>query len=253
MDERLETSRAESLVVRALRIPPPPEPPIGSPGSTRIFRAARGRYYYQLLVWAGGQAAAAAGLIVGFTILDVVPDFPGSYILDVIEWLGVATFIAALPFTLFLVRLDYRLRWYVVTDRSLRIREGVLHISEKTMSFANIQNIAVKQGPVQRLLGIADVEVRTAGGGGPSTSSHESGGTDMHLAYFRGVDNAEEIRDAILERVRQLRDSGLGDPDAVERFSIRSSNEALEAGLELLSEVRALREALSAGDRPSCP
>jgi hypothetical protein len=35
----------------------------------------------------------------------------------------------------------------------------------------------------------------------------------MHLGYFRGVDNAEEIRDLILDRMRGLRDSGLGDPD----------------------------------------
>lgn len=246
MDDRLSTTRAESVVVRALRIPPAPDPPAGTPGSTRTFRAARGRYYYQLMVWASGQLTAALGLYFGFMVLDVIPDFPYSFILDLLEYLGVLTFLVALPFTLFLVHLDFRLRWYIVTDRSLRVREGVVHISEKTMSFANIQNISVKQGPVQRLLGIADVEVRTAGGGGSSSSSDEGGGSDMHLAYFRGVDNADEIRDAILERVRRLQDSGLGDPDVDARPVKFEAAGSVQAGRELLAEVRALRDALKA-------
>ena len=55
----------------------------------------------------------------------------------------------ALPLTFALVRLDYELRWYIVTDRSLRIREGVTSLRESTMTFANIQHIAVRQGPLQ--------------------------------------------------------------------------------------------------------
>jgi hypothetical protein len=35
----------------------------------------------------------------------------------------------------------------------------------------------------------------------------------MHIGYFRGVDNADEIRDLILAQMRGMRDSGLGDPD----------------------------------------
>ena len=40
-----------------------------------------------------------------------------------------------------LVTLDYRYRWYVVTDRSLRIREGLWRIQERTMTHATTHAI----------------------------------------------------------------------------------------------------------------
>ena len=66
-------------------------------------------------------------------------------------------------FALALVRLDFEKRWYLVTNRSLRVREGVVKLREMTITFANIQNISISQGPIQRLLGIADLRVDTAG------------------------------------------------------------------------------------------
>ena len=36
---------------------------------------------------------------------------------------------------------------------------------ETTISFENVQNVEVRQGPLQRYFGIADVVVQTAGGG----------------------------------------------------------------------------------------
>ena len=98
-------------------------------------------------------------------------------------------------FALALVRLDFEKRWYLVTDRSLRVREGIVNVREMTITFANIQNISISQGPIQRLLGIADLRVDTAGGG-PSRSEKEEGGENLHTVRFRGVNNADEIRDA---------------------------------------------------------
>ncbi len=245
MSDLLPTSRATTLFERVLKIPPAPDPPAGSPGSTRTFRGAPGLYRYQLVIWLGRQLAAAAGLFFGFMFLDAIPEFPYDHLLLYLEYFGVLTYLAALPVTFLMVHLDYQLRWYIVTDRSLRIREGLVHISEKTMSFSNIQNISVKQGPIQRLFGIADVEVRTAGGGS-SAPGQEGRSADTHLGYFRGVDNAEEIRDTILARVRMLRDSGLGDPDAVDRPARLVPADATEAARQLLAEVCALRKALAA-------
>jgi len=138
------------------------------------------------------------------------------------------------------------MRWYVLSDRSLRIREGIVSLREKTMTFANIQQIAVRQNPLQRLLGIADVQVKTAGGGGSGSESHGSGlGESMHEAWFRGVDNADAIRGAIRERVKRHRDAGLGDPDDVSVARPDSLGEAVEAARDLQLEVRALRHRLS--------
>ena len=165
-------------------------------------------------------------------------------------------YLAQIPVTYGVRRLDYEMRWYMVTDRSLRLRHGVWRVSESTMSFANIQQVVVNQGPLQRLLGLADVRVQSAGGGGGKTSEgRTSDDDDMHLGLFRHVTNATEIRDLILGRLRMYRHTGLGDPDehapaaATPPHAAGSvtadPRDALAAAHEVLAEARALRSALS--------
>lgn len=207
----------QRLLSRVLRVPPQPEAPIGNAGTLRIFNAAPGFYRYRLLGWAFRQAGTAVGLVVGLVVLDRI-DFGAAWMFTglarVIEVIGVGGFLAQLPFSFFLIRLDYRYRWYMVTDTTLRIREGLWVVQEQTMTFANIQNLSIRQGPLQRMFGIADLRVRTAGGGESAKGGEEiAEAANMHLGYFRGVDNAAEIRDLIVHRMRGQRDAGLGDPD----------------------------------------
>jgi membrane protein YdbS with pleckstrin-like domain len=226
---------AETLLERALLLPAEPSAPAGALESVTIFRAARGFYFYRILQWAIVQLGALVGIVVGALLLAYLPPFPYRWVVEVVEVLAVIVLLVIAPLRFFLLKLDYEMRWYIVTDRSLRIREGILSVDEKTISFANIQNIGIRQGPVQRFLGIADVEVQTAGGG--AAVPGETAGKSMHLGYFHGVDNAEEIRDAILRRVRELQDSGLGDPDAHRS----DDSDVLAAAHELLEAARSLR------------
>ena len=178
----------EQLLLGWLRVPPEPAPPEGAPGSLLLFRAGRNYWRWRLLCWAGAQA----------TLLLLV------YPLQAL-------------FTFFAQRLDYRLRWYIVTDRSLRIRAGLWSVSETTMTFAKIQDLRI-----------------TAGG----SVSQELGASPTHLARFAGIDNAEALRDLLLTRLKRYRDSGLGDrPEAAPLT-------AEAAARELLAETRALRAAL---------
>jgi hypothetical protein len=177
-------------------------------------------------------------------------------VLALLEWIGIALYIVQIPITYALVRLDYELRWYIVTDRSLRIRTGLTTVQESTMSFANVQQVVVTQGPLQRALGISDVRVQSAGGGG-GESHDEKGGDSLHTGVFHGVENAHEVRDLILERLRRFRETGLGDPDEPAPVldgdavapppssSTSASSPALAAAQELLREAQALRAALS--------
>jgi uncharacterized membrane protein YdbT with pleckstrin-like domain len=130
------------------------------------------------------------------------------------------------------LRLDFDLRWYKVTDRSLRIREGVWFVREMTMSFANIQNISVSQGPIQKYFGVSDLIVQSAGGGEQSRA--------LHTGYFRGVADAEKVKALMLARLRRHRDAGLGDAD--ERPV--TMEDALR---EVRDEARALREGVVRG------
>lgn len=173
---------------------------------------------------------------------------------DALFWIKLAEvfglFLFALQFfwTLLAVRIDYAQRWYMVTDRSLRLRWGVVKIQETTMSFANLQQVSVHQGPLQRLLKIADVEVRSAGGG---SGEEEQGGDSMHRSVFHAVENAPEIRDLILARLKRFRQAGLGEPDDAKDEPVAdpaanhvSSGNAITAAREVLAEARALRSEL---------
>lgn len=237
---------------RLLRVPPDPEPPPGSPPT--IFRAAPNYFRYRLLGWTLKQLLALAGLLwaIYFVRWVATTDTPQPVVWlltagEIFGWIAlVFEVIAGWMF----VRLDYEVRWYMLSDRAIRIREGIVTIREKTIALANVQNLAVRQGPLQRLLGIADVEVKTAGGGGRATAEAQAtkhGAEPMHIAYFRGVDNAEEIRDLVREGVRVQRNAGLGDPDEHEPAQSRA-NDVDDAIAELLREARALRAAAGGAD-----
>ena len=276
---------ARPKILALLKVPHDPHPPAGSPGSLRVFRAGRSHYRLKLFLWGLRQVGVLAAFLFGliflhawvlnppgfiqhwgpFRFLAENPEFVPRWHLDV--WLlvleigGFLIALAQIPFTYAMVRMDYEYRWYLVTDRSLRIRAGLAHIRETTFSFANIQQIVVKQGPLQRLLGLADVVVTTAGGGGHQQPQPGEGlqSEPLHQGVFHAVDNADEIRDLITERLRVLKSAGLGDPDDPD---IRPSGShrtppsngssrpdplsaaSIEAARELLVEARSLRQVL---------
>ena len=242
---------------RLLKVPPEPDPPQGEPSSVRIFRAAPGFLRYKLLGWGWKQVTALIGLLAGIAFVQsgldaaeggppVLRWLPWTWI-DYVESFAIAAFVLQVFYSLVLVLLDFRYRWYVITDRSLRIREGLWKVQERTMTFSNIQNVSIRQGPLQRLFGIADLRVQTAGGGGKMGEEGEQGSAEhLHLGYFRGVANADEIRDAVLSRLRRLRSAGLGDPEDPVRPApeVVPASGSLEAARNLLREVRQLAGAL---------
>lgn len=312
--------RVRQRLLHFARVPAEPEPPLGAPGSVRVFRAGRNYYKLRLANWGIGQIGAIIGLCFSFWFLhhlqDSVANFraaaaaqpaatsvaptnsaftaaaisppptevqangqkknqklkkqqthrdPGQAIrnfaqswpdwvfllLHLIEYGAVALFILQLPITYAAVRLEFEQHWYIVTDRSLRIRTGLFSLQEATMSFANLQQVEVKQGPLQRLLGLADVRVQSAGGGGGDKHDHETHDS-LHTGVFHSVEHATEIRDLILERLRQFRTAGLGDlddqhhaPAAPSVANVAPPADAISAAQELLAEARALRQALT--------
>lgn len=236
------TGAVRKLAFTLLKVPPEPVPPAGTHASVRVFRAARNFYRLLLVKWLLKQIGVVIGALITLRFIGewtsgLNPTV--AFWIRLAEWIGLGGVILQMPFTLALVKFDYEFRWYIVTDRSLRIRTGIWDIREMTMTFANIQQITIEQGPLQRWLGLADVLVRTAGGGsGEDQAGQKPGAHDlMHVGYFHGVDNAEEIRDLIIERMRRLRDSGLGDPDDQETGAEAAPGE--DAGTILLTEARA--------------
>ncbi len=118
------------------------------------------------------------------------------------------------------IRLRFDTTWYVMSDRSIRIRRGIWVIQEVTITFENVQHVSVSQGPLQRYYGIADVTIQTAGGGGGAAAA-KGGGSSGHQGLLEGVGDAERLRDMILAKVQASRKAGLGD-ERDERPSVPS-------------------------------
>lgn len=241
---------------RLLRIPHDPAPPPGDEAATRIFHAAPNFYKYLLLLWALKTAVVllivlvpfGAPLIAGAVAL-VSRGKPAGWLLLLIPAFVLAVGVITRLFALAVLRLDFEKRWYVITDRSLRIREGVMSVSEMTVNFANVQNLSVSQGPIQRALGIADLQVETAGGGGAARGEHAV--RNLHTAIFRGIANAQEIRELIQERLKGLKDAGLGDPEDAHAVAPVPATRTVVAGpqfetalRQVLAEATAMRRAL---------
>jgi membrane protein YdbS with pleckstrin-like domain len=250
------------LMLRLLRVPPEPHLPAGAADTARVFRASKRYLQLKLLNWGVGQFFTLVGLVAALVALHFVAEGTlevfekvphKAIILRFAGWfevIGVIGFLVQLPLSLVPVILDWEMRWYIVTDRSLRIREGVWRVSEMTLTFANVQEVSIRQGPIERLFGIANLRVRTAGGGGQINPQHpQSEEKSGHIGYFRGVDNAPAIRDLILERLKRLRDAGLGDPDQpqteIDGEEAIAIPGVIDAAHELLTEARALRRTVA--------
>ena len=237
-----------SLAERALRIPHDPTPPPGDEASARVFRAAPAYFKYRLVLWAIATAFLLFFAVVFLGGLDLalmtdkhVPAAVRVIVLGISALVGFALLLHA-TFSLAVLRLDFEKRWYVVTDRSLRVREGVVVVREMTVTFANIQNVAVMQGPIQRALGLADLQVETAGGGSANANQKQLG-PNLHVAWFRGIDNAEEVKLLIQDRLRKLKDTGLGDHDDHHAPAPAASLALLDALRAVHAEARALHAA----------
>lgn len=238
----------KGALLRLLKVPPEPDDPLGAGESLLVFRAAPSYWRYRLILWAIGSLFLIPAWL-GLPLVLIVPALTQEgCLMTFLLVLGVvllAIGVGSIPLSLMIQRMDYEMRWYKVTDKSLRIREGVVNVREMTMTFANIQNISITQGPIQRLLGIADLKVQSAGGGGGSKQEQqrEAWGLSMHTGYFRGVDNAEHIRELMRERLKASRDSGLGDPDQPEEAEAAPPAELGDVLAELRAEATAFRAA----------
>ena len=252
LDKRAEGKRAEGAygwlrgwVQRLLRVSaraPAPLPGHGG-GLVQVVRACPSYLRYRMFFWrlyalAWGTGVAAASVV----LLAIGP----WYLLLVVPLVGFAVVKAAILYAA--TRLDYEFRWYVLTDRSLLIRQGVWTVREICLTFANVQNVYVKQGPLQRWFGFSNVEVDTAGGGGKKKEEKEF---DPHRAVLRGLADPQPVRDLILDLLRRHRAAGLGDPDdhvAAPQAATPGLNPALLD--EILAEARLLRTGLEARHTP---
>lgn len=223
------------------RLDVPQQPPViqgADDQQVHCYRPAEGFLgYLKLFFWIGciaidiGLFVAWCVITYNWPIIGVILAIPFLFLMIVPD---VIAYIA--------IHLRYDTTWYVLSERSMRIRRGIMIIHETTITYDNIQNVSVRQGPVQRAFGISDVVVETAGGGGSVSS--ESASSLGHSGLLEGISNADELRSLLETKWRQSKTTGLGDdlPEARSR-STAGKGFSLQQ-VELLEEIQGLAKQL---------
>ncbi|MBX3373368.1 MAG: PH domain-containing protein [Phycisphaeraceae bacterium] len=249
------------ILVRLFRVPddPPGLPP--DSGTQRTMRPAPGYLRWQriqlamlfgplvVLLLAGGAVAAIASLTAGawWTWLIVVAAVPPVALLALVSWVA--------------VHLRYRATWYVIGGSAVRLRRGIWIIRETTITLENVQNCSVRQGPLQRICGISDLVLETAGSAAPAPGKNP---LTLNEARFEGLTDASALRDELMRAVRASRSAGLGDDDAVDVVDAGRRARPSSAGVDhlaldsirlgpahraVLEDIRAAARALAARGR----
>jgi membrane protein YdbS with pleckstrin-like domain len=154
----------------------------------RLPPRARWLFYLQAgLRWAMfwtpvSVAVGAAGVAFGSGMLGVA--------------LGSAVWVGSFLATLWLPNFEYEAFGYRWEENALHIVRGVLVRSVVSVPASRIQHVDVRQGPLERFLGLSHIDVHTASGGSAD-------------AFVPGLEDeaAEILRQDLLRRIE--RDDGV--------------------------------------------
>lgn len=230
------------LVLAVLRYPPEPADPAGSAQSVReVSVSPRYLAYRMVKLW--------ARLLIVFAFEEAFLHKVVKGPVPLIVKLCVFLVIVGVPGALgsFVTFVEYKVRSYKLSDRALRIREGLFFVRETTMTFANVQSVNVSRGPLQGIFGISDLVMKTAGGGA-GDDRMKGLRPDLHVAHLHGLRNADEVRELVLQLLKKTKDAGLGPTGDSHRSATvgQASGEGLtldEALLEIQRAATSFREA----------
>jgi membrane protein YdbS with pleckstrin-like domain len=196
-----------AILVPVFRVPPEP-PALPVPAGERVdsFRPAGGllrylKFWFWLLLWPMDLAILVAWIAITVSLpwlgaILALPALALAVVPDVIVYIA--------------LHLRYDTTWYVMSERTIRIRRGIWVIRETTITFENVQNVKVTQGPVQRHFRIANLVVETAGAG---SAAGKHGAIAPNQGVIEGIADASALRDRILRTLRASRSAGLGDEE----------------------------------------
>jgi membrane protein YdbS with pleckstrin-like domain len=125
-----------------------------------------------------------------------------EYISPVNFWTIVANLIWLIPVLALTPRYVESIEYSVKAESGetmpeIYVKKGILTITRKHVPFRTITNIESKTGPFDRLFGIGNVSIETAGYSGNKTTGPEE--------KLEGILFFEEVRDYILNELRRFR------------------------------------------------
>ncbi|MEO1064847.1 MAG: PH domain-containing protein [Actinomycetota bacterium] len=107
--------------------------------------------------WLAGLGAAALVVVVAALLVGAQVDRPG------IVAAVAAAVVMALALTAAVWVAELRRLGYQIREHDLSLRSGVVKHKVETLPFARVQHVNVSRGPVERALGLATLDVSSAG------------------------------------------------------------------------------------------
>jgi membrane protein YdbS with pleckstrin-like domain len=166
-------------------------------------------------------------------------------------WLGVSYAIWVVSTLIVVPMYINRIEYSVIAESGetmpeIYVKKGIIKITRKHVPFRTITNISSTSGPFDRLFGIGNVLVETAGFSGSMMGPEEK---------IEGVRFYEEVRDFILNELRKFRDPYvtatevvLPREEPVPRMADSLDDEMLITLREIRDVMRKLESKLGDGD-----
>lgn len=136
--------------------------------------------------------------ILGLFFIDTNDFFEGKIIYIVIVWL------ALIILNFFFLKLSFAKKGFALREHDVIFKSGV--ISETTIIVTNnrVQHVALHQGMLSRIFGLASIELFTAGGSA----------SDLKINGLL-LDDAKKIKESVSERIIEITEEAKQEPDAL--------------------------------------
>ncbi|TXT53563.1 MAG: hypothetical protein BAJATHORv1_160006 [Candidatus Thorarchaeota archaeon] len=207
-----------------------------------------------------------ASSLVGWLGYDYsVEQFIELWFGQITYWYWVISMLWIMPLGIFIPIYINRIEYSVRAESGeslpeIYVKKGIIDITEKHVPFRAITNLTNRTGPFDRLFGIGNIEIETAGYSGSMQTGPEE--------KIEGIVFHEELRDYILQEIRKFKapyattmetEGGLEEPqrtgdhfDAAEvivalrdiRDILERIDGKLEASSNLQSNIRDIKEEL---------
>jgi uncharacterized membrane protein YdbT with pleckstrin-like domain len=125
---------------------------------------------------------------------------------------------------------------FQILENEVIVKKGVINKEVKHIPLRNITNVSSRFGVYDRFLGIGTVEIETAGKSGQQTGPE---------AKIEGISNFFEVRDLILDSLRQFRGQYTTTTELVPPVIPKIPDPEQEFHSQMLSEIREIKKLLS--------
>lgn len=126
-------------------------------------------------------------------VLDFVNDHIGWIIIFFI-----AGFLLLVILSYVIAYLTYKFYKYELTDECFKKEQGIIWKKYVYIPYEKIQNVDINRGPLDRILGLSNISIQTAGYSGVNSG----GASSLSEGYLPGVskDEGEFLRDELIKR-----------------------------------------------------